>query len=70
MGDRFAACFIAAMDDARLPSDPTFRAAMRSYIEWATREVNSYAPPGTQVEPDMPMPHWSWNGLEKTRLQE
>ncbi len=70
MGDRFARCFIAAMDDAQLPDDPAFRAAMRAYIEWATREVNSYAPPGTQVEPDMAMPHWSWDGLEPAAPQE
>ncbi len=70
MGDRFAACFIAAMDDAGLPADPTFRAAMRSYIEWATREVNSYAPAGTQVEPDMAMPRWSWDGLVQAAAQE
>jgi hemoglobin len=66
MGDRFEACFIQAMDDAELPDDPELRGAMRSYMHWATREVNSYSPPGTRVEPDLPMPRWSWDGLQKT----
>jgi hemoglobin len=65
MGDRFEACFVQAMDDAELPDDPELRAAMRSYMHWATREVNSYSPPGTRVEPDLPMPRWSWDGLQK-----
>jgi hemoglobin len=66
MGTRFAACFIQAMDDAQLPDDPEFRAAMSAYIEWATSEVNAVAPAGTRIEPDLPMPRWSWDGLEKT----
>jgi len=63
MGDRFEACFIQAMDDAELPKDTAFRRALRDYIHWATREVNSYAPAGTHVEPHQPMPRWTWDGL-------
>jgi len=63
MGDRFEACFVQAMDDARLPDDREFRKAMRDYIHWATREVNAYAPAGTHVTPGQPMPRWSWEGL-------
>ena len=66
MGDRFEACFVQALDDAELPEDGEFRAAMRAYIHWATGEVNSYAPPGTEVKLDQPMPRWSWDGLQKT----
>jgi hemoglobin len=66
MGDRFEACFVQAMDDAELPDDPEFRKAMQAYMHWATREVNSYAPPGTEVKPDQPMPRWSWDGLQNT----
>src|SRR5712692_2962748 len=64
MGDRFEACFVQAIDDAGLPDDPELRAAMRSYMHWATRQVNSYSPPGTRVRPDLPMPRWSWDGLQ------
>jgi hemoglobin len=63
-GDRFEACFIQGMDDAELPGDPEFRKAMREYIHWATREVNGFSPVGSKVEPDKPMPRWSWDGLE------
>jgi hemoglobin len=65
MGDRFEACFVQAMDDAQLPDDPEFRAAMRAYMHWATREVNSIAPRETKIAPDQPMPRWSWDGLQK-----
>ena len=63
LGDRFLACFVQAMDDAGLPDDPELRAALRSYMEWATGEVMSYTPGGSVVAPDLPMPRWSWGGL-------
>jgi hemoglobin len=66
MGDRFEACFVQAIDDAGLPEDPEFRAALRDYMHWATREVNTYSAPGTTVAPSQPMPHWSWDGLQLT----
>ena len=64
-GDRFEACFIQGMDDAGLPDDADFRQAMRDYIHWATRQVNRHSPKGSTVEPDQPMPRWSWDGLQK-----
>lgn len=64
-GDRFEACFVQAMDDAQLPDDPEFRKAMRDYMHWATREVNSYSPTGSKVKPNLRTPRWSWRGLEK-----
>ncbi len=65
-GDRFAACFIQAIDDAGLPGDVEFRGVLGEYIRWATRQVNHVSPPGTEVEPDQPMPRWSWDGLHQT----
>jgi hemoglobin len=64
-GDRFERCFLQGLDDAELPRDPEFRRAMGDYIHWATRQVNHYSPVGSRVEPDLPMPHWSWEGLEQ-----
>ena len=61
-GDRFETCFIQAIDDAQLPDDADFRKALREYIHWATREVNSYGPTGSTVDPERPMPRWSWDG--------
>ena len=63
-GPRFVDCFMQAADDAHLPDDPHFRAALRSYMEWATRDVLSYAPEGSKVPGDMPVPRWSWSGPE------
>src|SRR5205807_2567781 len=49
--------------DAGLPDDCEFRDAIRAYMEWATREVDSYSPAGAQVGAGLPMPMWSWDGL-------
>ncbi len=63
-GPRFVACFMQAADDARLPDDPDFRAGLRAYMEWAVREVLSYAPQGSEVPTGLPVPRWSWTGPE------
>jgi hemoglobin len=63
-GPRFVACFMQAADDVGLPDDPEFREGLRLYMEWATREVISYAPHGSRVPEGLPVPCWSWNGLE------
>ena len=64
LGDRFVACFLLAADDAGMPEDPEFRAALRAYIEWAVDEVLSYSPAGTNVPERLPVPRWGWHGLE------
>lgn len=63
LGWRFVDCFVHAADDAALPADPEFRAALRGYMEWAVGEVLVYAPHGSEVAEDLAMPHWSWDGL-------
>jgi len=62
LGDRFVAAFVAALDDAGLPDDEPFRAAMRAYIQWATDEVMSYDAPGSEVPDGLPLPRWTWDG--------
>jgi hemoglobin len=62
-GERFVACFVQAADDAGLPEDADLRAGLRSYMEWAVDEVLSYAPQGSIVPSDQPVPRWSWDGL-------
>lgn len=64
LGTRFVRCFEAAMDDAGLPPDPAFRAAMSAYMRWAVDDVLVYAPAGSVVEPGRAMPRWGWDGLE------
>ena len=65
LGDLFLACFLAAIDDAGLPRDPEFRAALRAYMEWATAEVMSYSPRGSRVVPGQRVPSWGWDGLQQ-----
>ena len=63
-GPRFVACFMQAADDAGLPADPEFRAALRAYMEAAVAEVLSYAPAGSRVPAGLGVTRWSWNGRE------
>lgn len=65
MAQRFAECFIVAMDDAKLPSDPELRRVMSDYIHWAVADVDAYSPIGSVVPEDLPLPQWSWDGLVK-----
>lgn len=64
LGRRFVDCFVAAADDAALPEDPEFRAALRAYMEWAVDDVLSYSPHDAVVPMGAAMPHWSWDGLQ------
>ncbi|WP_326950535.1 MULTISPECIES: group II truncated hemoglobin [unclassified Amycolatopsis] len=64
LGRRFVDCFVLAADDAGLPADPGFRAALRSYMEWAVAEVLTYPGPHEEVPAGLAVPHWSWNGLQ------
>lgn len=63
LGRRFVEYFVLAADDARLPDDPEFRAALRAYMQWAVDEVLSYSPQNAAVPKGLPLPRWSWDGL-------
>jgi hemoglobin len=65
LGRRFVECFVLAADDVGLPADPEFRAALRSYMQWAVADVLVYSPVGSTVPGRVEMPHWSWNGLQR-----
>jgi hemoglobin len=64
LGRRFLSCFVAAADDAGLPTDPAFRAALAAYMEWAVADVLAYAPEEAVVPDEAPMPRWTWAGLQ------
>jgi hemoglobin len=64
LGRRFVDCFAKAMDDAGLPDDPAFRAAMLAYMRSATDEMIAHPTRDDAVPAGLPMPHWSWNGPE------
>jgi hemoglobin len=63
LGDRFLACFVAAIDDADLPDDRELRTAMRSYMEWAVSDVMAYSAADAVVPTALPVPRWTWAGL-------
>lgn len=66
LGRRLVDCFVTAMDDAGLPADAEFRAAMRAYMEWAVAEMAGYPHSKDTVPMNEPMPHWSWHGVVAT----
>jgi hemoglobin len=70
LGERFIACFARAADDAGLPDHPEFRAALEAYMRWAVDDVLAYSPRDFVVAPGLPMPRWSWDGLEEPTPDE
>jgi hemoglobin len=64
LGERFLRCFDRAADDAELPVDPSFRAALRAYMRWAVDDVLSYSAEDAVVAPGAVMPRWGWDGLQ------
>jgi hemoglobin len=63
LGERFLACFVAAMDDAALPEDPGFRAVLAAYMRWAVDQVLAYPDDPAVVPAGLATPRWDWGGL-------
>jgi hemoglobin len=57
---RFVTLLSKAADDAALPADPEFRAAIIGYAEWGTRLAAHNSQPGAAVAPHAPVPRWGW----------
>jgi hemoglobin len=57
---RFVTLLSRAADDADLPADPEFRAAMMGYAEWGTRLALHNSRPGAEVARRAPVPRWGW----------
>ncbi len=57
---RFASTMSLAADDAALPDDPEFRAALVGYVEWGTRIAMHNSQPGADVVEHAPVPRWGW----------
>jgi hemoglobin len=64
LANRFLDCFVRAADDAGLPADREFRAALRAYMRWALDEMLRYGPKDARVSAGLAMPRWSWDGLQ------
>lgn len=57
---RFVTLLSRAADDAGLPADPEFRAAIMGYAEWGSRLALQNSGPDTAVAAHAPMPRWGW----------
>ncbi|CAN5661660.1 group II truncated hemoglobin [soil metagenome] len=58
---RFASTMSLAADDAGLPDDPEFRAAIIGYVEWGTRLAMHNSRPGADdLTEHAPVPRWGW----------
>jgi hemoglobin len=57
---RFATLMSRAADDAELPDDPEFRAALVGYLEWGTRLAMQNSQPDATVVAHAPVPRWGW----------
>jgi hemoglobin len=57
---RFASTMSLAADDAHLPADPEFRAALVGYLEWGTRLALENSQPGSEAVEHAPVPRWGW----------
>ena len=57
---RFASLMSLAADDAGLPADPEFRAALIGYLEWGTRLAMANSQPDANAVEHAPVPRWGW----------
>jgi hemoglobin len=57
---RWIDLLVDAADEVELPSDPEFRAAFISYIEWGTRLALANSQPGADPPREAPVPRWGW----------
>jgi hemoglobin len=58
---RWIALMLETVDEAGLPDDPEFRAALVGYLEWGTRLAVINSQPGVEAPPEgAPMPAWGW----------
>jgi hemoglobin len=57
---QFVTLLSRAADDAGLPADPEFRAAIMGYAEWGTRIALHNSQPGADTVEHAPVPRWGW----------
>ena len=57
---RFVTLLSRGADDAGLPADAEFRAAIMGYAEWGTRLALHNSQPGAAVAQHAPVPRWGW----------
>ncbi|MBL7498425.1 group II truncated hemoglobin [Frankia sp. CNm7] len=61
--ERFVEAYLQALDEADLPDDAPFRAAVREHIEFGARvaQQNSWAATDAELHPIREVPRWQWS---------
>ncbi len=62
MDERAVDCFVAAMDDADLPSDPEVRATLTAWFRWGIDLMNAHPDTPDDVPDGLALPRWTWDG--------
>ncbi len=57
---RFVTLLSRAADEADLPADPEFRAAVMGYAEWGTRLAMHNSSDAADIAEHAPVPRWGW----------
>jgi hemoglobin len=57
---RFVTLLSRAADDAELPADPEFRAAVIGYAEWGSQLALANSQSGAELAQHAPVPRWGW----------
>ena len=61
---RFVELYMAALDDADMPTDEAFRDAVREHVEFGSHVAmqNSHARTDEELHPLREVPRWTWAG--------
>ena len=62
--ERFVAVYLDAFEEAGMPQDDAFRAAVREHVEFGARvaQQNSHAGTDDELHPIRAVPAWTWPG--------
>ncbi|MEV1083522.1 group II truncated hemoglobin [Streptomyces sp. NPDC050211] len=60
--ERFVQVYLESLDEAGLPDDERFRAAVREHVEFGSRvaQQNSHAKTDDDLHPLREVPRWTW----------
>jgi hemoglobin len=61
---RWMCLLLECADEIGVPSDPEFRSALVSYLEWGTRLAVINSQPDAVVSGEAPMPKWGWGEVK------
>ena len=61
---RWMQLLLQCADEIGVRSDPEFRSAFVSYLEWGTRLAVINSQPGADVNGEAPMPKWGWGEVK------